>query len=91
MPKVDIYELVPYDVALLAKQKGFEGSILTNYNEKGEQIERSHWFSNKELPLKQCIVPTYLILNRWLLQKHNYNVGGLYPVKQDYIDALNTI
>ncbi len=67
-------ELVTYETAKLAKQKGFNELVKQAFTEKGKErytLHRNSWGSNKVLGYSR---PTQSLLQRWLREIHNIHV-----------------
>jgi hypothetical protein len=67
---------VPYNIALLAKQKGFDEPCVAYYwkdvlTTTCNQEEDDYWHINSKLAANEIAAPTYQQLVDWLREKHN--------------------
>jgi hypothetical protein len=93
MTQINIFDLVTFEVAKLAKEKGFNADLLTYFTENGELIEGSKPFldlvNNKQ---NIFVAPTYMLLNKWLkFEKNVAMYQGCCPCVEDYVSTLTKL
>lgn len=63
-------EICTYEVAKLAKEKGFDGLCYAGYDRKGKLLLPNNIPNlNMRLLLTDCIAPTQSLLQRWLREE----------------------
>lgn len=78
-------ELIKYNTAVLAKEKGFNVDCEENYN---EDEELTHNFSTKPAIYS---APTQSLLQRWLRERHNIHliIQSTFGATDTYITFVN--
>jgi len=90
-------QLVEFETAKLAKEKGFNYPTSCGYEEKGEIYRPHYWDSDcdtnmivlTEDSLDEeviCLAPTQSLLQRWLREEHNIDV---VIIPERYSDGVN--
>jgi len=64
-------ELVNFDIAVLAKEKGFNATIDTAYSNEGHGPYHDSICFNKEA---YTLAPTQSLLQKWLREVHNIDI-----------------
>lgn len=75
---------VPYKIAVLAKQYGFNEKCLTYYgfNKKLKKDNFGAWFLNKTMVTTQASAPIYQQIIDWFRIKHGIDIA--YKLKSSY-------
>ena len=65
---------VPYEIALLAKQKDFNERCFNYYKENGELHEIDLYYP-KMMVRTECVAPLYQQLIDWLFEEYNMHIS----------------
>ena len=78
-------ELITYDTAVLAKEKGFNIYGFQNYNRRGN-------LKHRMMGVAEYPAPTQALLQRWLREEHKILVESLYSYSaNDYIPKVGKL
>ena len=86
-------ELISYETAKLAKEKGFNWPVVSSYNDEGDTFCKTKphdWNIKRTAALKKnpyCSAPTQSLLQKWLREIHNLQININYH--HFGIDAFN--
>jgi len=75
---------VPYDIALLLKQKGFDKPLVAYYNIYNKQI----FFTDIKIQNEAIFCPTLKEATTWIKEKYDFDVEPKY---ESIVEFLNKI
>lgn len=84
-------QLISFETAKLAKEKGFKSATSRQYNSKGEDYPPLSIGIQDEEYLKRFPAPTQSLLQKWLREKHSIQIEVLptWGANQSYLCRIN--
>ena len=84
-------ELISFETAKLAKEKGFKNKSSNYYNGASELITSKHFHSNNIMQMLRYEAPTQSFLQKWLREEHNCYIEILMNKKTKFQYRLISI